>query len=172
MSIRRNVARISGSAMLVLTAAHTSFAQQMEPVAASSRLRSTETAFSPSAESQVTTRPVNMWGGVAGRVLGGGAGFFGGMMLGASEISRRSCTGEDCGLANAIIGSMIGESVGLAVGAHYGSRGRGNLAIQMLTSTAIGAAGLYSAWYAEGAAPIILGAVPVVQLLAVMAMEK
>jgi hypothetical protein len=172
MSIRSIFARISAGTMLVVTAAHTSFAQQMEPAAASSRMLSTESSFTPSAVSQVTTRPVNMWGGVAGGVLGGGAGFFGGMMLGASEISRRNCTGEDCGLANAIIGSMVGESVGLALGAHYGSRGRGNLAIQMLTSTAIGAAGFYSAWYAEGAAPIILGAVPVVQLLAVMAMEK
>jgi hypothetical protein len=172
MSIRLNFARLSASAMLMLTAAHTSFAQQMEPVAASSRVLSTESSFTPSAESQVTTRPVNMLAGVAGGIAGGSAGFLGGMLLGASEISRRNCTGEDCGLANAIIGSVIGESVGLAVGGHYGSRGRGNLAIQMLTSTAIGAAGLYSALYAEGAAPIILGAVPVVQLLAVLAMEK
>jgi hypothetical protein len=172
MSIRSNLARISVGMMLVLTVAHTSFAQRHEPIAASSRSLSTDGSWTPSVESQVTNQPANMWRGVAGGILGGGAGFVGGMFAGASDLSRRNCTGEDCGLANAILGSMIGESVGLAVGAHYGSRGRGNLAIQLLTSTAIGAAGLYGAWYAEGAAPLFIGVTPVFQLAAVLAMEK
>ena len=157
--------------MLLLTVAHTSFAQRFEPLAASPRALTSEGGTNQLEQLQIVPQRPNDLLGIAGGVVGGGAGFFGGMLLGASEISRRNCTGEDCGLANAIVGSAIGEAVGLAVGAHYGARGRGNLAVQILTSTAIGAAGLYGAWYNEGAAPIILTATPLVQLMAVLAME-
>jgi hypothetical protein len=155
--------------MLVLAVAHTSFAQRFEPLAASSRSLTSE-GGTGQLEQMVPQRPNDLLG-AAGGIVGGGAGFLGGMMLGASDISRRNCTGEDCGLANAIVGSMIGEAVGLAVGAHYGARGRGNLALQIITSTAIGVAGVYTAWHAEGFAPVILTITPIVQLATVLAME-
>jgi hypothetical protein len=157
--------------LLVLTVAEMSFAQRFEPLAASSRSQAGEAGTGQLEQVQMAPRRPNDLRGVAGGIVGGGAGFLGGMLVGASDISRRSCTGEDCGLANAILGSMIGEGVGLAVGAHYGARGRGNLALQIITSTAIGAAGLYTAWHAEGFAPIILTATPIVQLATVLAME-
>jgi len=157
--------------MLVLTVAHTAFAQRFEPIAASSIPLASEGGTGQLEQMQMVPRRPNDLLGVAGGIVGGGAGFFGGLLVGASDISRRNCVGEDCGLAQAIVGSMIGEAVGLAVGAHYGARGRGNLAVQIITSTAIGAAGLYAAWHAEGAAPIILTVTPLVQLATVLAME-
>ena len=171
MSIISNFARIAVGMLLVLTVADTSFAQRFEPLAASSRSLAGEGGTGQLEQIQMAPQRPNDLLGVAGGVVGGGAGLFGGMLLGASDISRRSCTGEDCGLANAILGSMIGEAVGLAVGAHYGARGRGNLALQIITSTAIGAAGLYTAWHAEGFAPVILTVTPIVQLATVLAME-
>jgi hypothetical protein len=154
----------------VLTVSHTVFAQRLEPLALSSRSLGSESAAPQVPQQMVAQRPNDLLG-IGGGLVGGGAGFLGGLLLGASDITHRNCAGEDCGLPGAIIGSMIGESVGLAVGAHYGARGRGNLAVQLLTSTAIGAAGLYAAWYAEGAAPVILTAVPIVQLATVLVME-
>jgi hypothetical protein len=96
------------------------------------------------------------------------AGAFGALAI----TNRGTCSGEDCGLASFIIGGAIGESIGLAVGTHYGSRGRGNVALAALASTAIGAAGLAGAFAAERAAPVILIAVPIVQLAVTLAMER
>jgi hypothetical protein len=158
--------------MLVLTVTHTSFAQRVEPMAASSRALSTEGPFRQSEASQTPNRSANASGGVAGGIVGGGAGLLGGVWAGVTLANYKRCSGEDCGLEHAIIGAVVGEAVGLAVGAHYGARGRGHLAVQLLTSTAISVAGIYAAVSAERSAPVILAAVPVVQLAALLAMER
>jgi hypothetical protein len=157
--------------MLVVIGAHTSFAQRMEPVAASRSL-STDDARRQSPENQGRRRALVTLGGVSGGVIGGGAGFVGGMLAGATWGSRSGCSGEDCGLGTAILGAALGEAIGLAVGTHLGSASRGDLLLATLTSTAIGAAGLLAAFNAEGSAPAILVAVPVVQMLAVLAIER
>jgi hypothetical protein len=123
-------------------------------------------------EYQIAIEPANMWRGAAGGVLGGGAGLVGGLLAGAWWGEADGCSGEDCGMKGAIVGAYVGAAVGLAVGTHYGSRGRGNLAVGMLTSTAIAVAGLYGIASAERAAPVILAVVPVLQFTALLAMER
>lgn len=172
MSIHSMFARLSAAAMLVVIGAHTSFAQRMEPVAASSRSVSTDDSWRQSRENQDKSRPLVTLGGVSGGVIGGGAGFVGGLLAGATWGSRGGCSGEDCALGAAILGAAVGEAIGLAVGTHLGSASRGDLLLATLTSTAIGAAGILVAFNAEGSAPVILAAVPVVQLLAVLAIER
>jgi hypothetical protein len=172
MSIRNTFARLSAAATLMLIGAHTSLAQRIEPVAASSRSVPTDgMSRRQSTENQGRSRPLVTLGGVSGGVIGGGAGFLGGMLAGAT-LGSRGCSGEDCGLGTAILGAALGEAIGLAVGTHLGSASRGDLLLATLTSTAIGAAGLVAAFSAEGSASTILVAVPVVQLLAVLAIER
>jgi hypothetical protein len=172
MSIRSTFVRIGAGVMLALIGAQASFAQRMEPLAASAHASATDATRRQSAESQVTNRHLVTWGGVGGGVIGGSAGLVGGFVAGATWGNIGACSGEDCGLGSAILAAAVGEAIGLAIGTHVGSSGRGKLAIAMLTSTVIGAAGVYVAVNAEGSAPVILAAVPVVQLLAVLALER
>ena len=162
--------------MLTMTAASLSLAQRIEPIAATLRTLTTEgnsTQPMHDASQQVPRRePMNAWRGTAGGLLGGGAGMVTGFFAGIAVAERSACSGEDCGLRNALVGGIVGEAIGLAVGAHYGSRGKGNLAFSVLTSTAIGAAGVFAAVSAEKAALPILLVVPVFQLTALLAMER
>jgi hypothetical protein len=155
-------------ALLTLAGAASSRAQRLQPVAPTIRHAAVQAAH----DAQASRDPVNSVRGIAGGVLGGGAGLFGGLLAGASIGSRGSCSGEDCGLGEAIVGAILGESLGLALGTHVAARGHGNVVLTSVVSTAIGAVGLLAAFSAERAAPLILGAVPIVQLAAVLAMER
>ena len=67
MSVRTTLSRISVGMMLTTTAASTSFAQRIEPHAASSRTLTSERDRNGA---QLTARePINPWRGVAGGVL-------------------------------------------------------------------------------------------------------
>ena len=175
MSVRTTLAQISLGMMLTMTAASSSLAQRIEPLAASSRTMMSDRDWNQkpaNGAQQMAREPINPWRGVAGGTLGGGAGLMTGFFAGAASGQGNVCSGEDCGLRNALLGAMVGEAVGLAVGTHYGSRGHGNLALAVLTSTAIGVAGVFAAISAEKAAPQILAVVPVLQLTALLAMER
>jgi hypothetical protein len=111
---------------------------------------------------------------VAGGLLAGAAGFFGGALAGAA---LTECEVEDdyCVLGGAIVGAGIGESLLMPVGVHVGDAGRGDLAPGMLASAAIGAAGLaglYISDFDPPAAPVIVVVAPLAQLLATIAIER
>ena len=172
MSIRSTFARLSAAAMLVLVGVHTSFAQRIEPVAALSRSVSTDATSRQSAQVEATKGPLLTWGGVGGGIAGGTVGVFGGMLAGVAFAHTGRCVGEDCSLGRALAGAAVGEAIGLAAGAHLGSARRGNLALAVLTSVAIGATGALALTHPSRAAPAIVLAIPVLQLAAVLALER
>jgi hypothetical protein len=172
MSIRSPFARLSAAAMLVLVGVHTSFAQRIEPVAAFSRSVSTDATSRQSAQIEATKGPLLTWGGVGGALVGGTVGILNGMLAGVAMAHIGTCAGEDCSLGAALVGAAVGETIGLAVGAHVGSAGRGNLAVSALTSLGIGAAGALALRHPGGSAPTIVLAIPLLQLAAVLALER
>lgn len=87
--------------------------------------------------------PGNPVGTVVGGVLGGTAVFFLGAIVGGNVENRYfPCHCDDPGLRGVLWGAAIGESVGLAIGAHVGNGRRGNLALDLLASAGVGAAGI------------------------------
>ena len=100
----------------------------------------------------------------------GTAGFFGGVWIGA-EINR-NCTGEFCELGGAAIGGMVGETLGLAIGAHLGNRHRGNIGLDLLTSAGVAAGGIAIAVGNDNNAGGILLVTAVVQLAATVVVER
>jgi hypothetical protein len=172
MSVYSTFARLSAAAMLVLVGVHTSFAQRIEPVAAFSRSVSTDATSRQSAQPEATKGPLLTWGGVGGGVVGVPVGIVGGLLAGVAMANIGTCTGEDCSLGAALVGAAVGEAIGLAVGAHVGSAGRGNLALAVLTSVGISAAGALALRHPSGASPSIVVAIPVLQLVSVLALER
>lgn len=113
--------------------------------------------------------PGNPLGTVVGGVLGGAAGFFAGAMVGGSVENRFfPCHCDDPGLMGVLWGAAIGESVGLAVGAHVGNGRRGNLGEDLVASLGMGAVGIAVA-FGVGEAGLLF--VPVVQVVAVATTE-
>jgi hypothetical protein len=158
--------------MLVLAAAHASFAQRIEAAAAFSRSVSTDATSRQSTQVEATKGPLLTWGGVGGGIVGGSAGLFGGLLAGVALDHTHTCMGEDCSLGQALVGAAVGETIGLAVGAHIGSASRGNLALAVLTSAGISAAGILALRHPGRAAPAIMITIPVLQLAAVSALER
>ena len=102
-----------------------------------------------------------------GGIAGGGLGVVAGGWAGA-KIREHEC--EDCGLSGLLYGAVLGGSAALPVGVHLANGGRGKLGPSLLASLALGGAGL-------GAAALtneygILLAVPVVQLVSAIAIER
>jgi hypothetical protein len=172
MSIRSRYARLSTAAMLMLVGVHALFAQRIEPLAVSWRSVSTDASARQSAQIEATKGSFLTWGGVGGALVGGTAGLFGGMLAGVTLAHIGTCAGEDCSLGSALVGAAVGEAIGVAVGAHVGSAGRGNLALAAVTSIGILAAGALVLRHPSAAAPTIVLAIPVLQLAAVLAVER
>jgi hypothetical protein len=106
---------------------------------------------------------------VGGAIVGGGLGGLAGIGVGIFVAENKHCVSDEyCGLLEALLSVVIGESIGLAVGTHYGSRGRGSLTGEILASVGVGLAGTILGAYAGGW-PILL--VPVAQLATVLALE-
>jgi hypothetical protein len=108
-------------------------------------------------------------GGVIGGLLGGAGGALAGTMIGARVAA--GCREELCQLGPALLGFGIGESIGLAVGTHFGARGRGDVALTALTSVGIMVGGMLVS-VAAGEPLIALPLVPMAQLAALLAMER
>ena len=72
---------------------------------------------------------------VAGMVAGGGAGFL------ASGATSRGCGDDMCGLLAFVVGATAGEFVGAGLGGYLGGGRRGNVWLDILAATAVGAAG-------------------------------
>ena len=110
-------------------------------------------------------------GGIVVGVAGGTALAVAGTLIGASVASP--CRGEWCQLAGAIPGFLLGESVGVATGAHIGAGRKGNLLHEILIASAISTAGVaaVASGHGSGIGPVMLGLVPIAQLAAVLALE-
>ena len=104
---------------------------------------------------------------VVGGVVGGAVGFFAGALAGA-KLTEHDC--EDCAFVGAIYGSVAGGSALLPLGIHVANRGRGNFGMSLLSSLAIGGAGLALASQFDDAGVMI--AVPVLQIVSSILIER
>jgi hypothetical protein len=159
-------------------------AQYLAPMAAR-QLDTTESAFilpstrptSDAAAPADTLPAVRREGSPIGTIVGGVIGGVAGALIGVgiAEHSTRGCHGELCGLGEALLGFSLGESLGLAVGAHVGSGSRRpeNLAVTSMTSVGIlvGGALVAAALSPVGASAIMLPLTPALQLAAAVAIE-
>jgi len=112
---------------------------------------------------------------VAGGLIGGALGLLAGGVVGTGLRQSRPCPDEQwvCNLHGAIWGATIGESVGIPLGVR--KAGGRNLGAMLAVSTGIGIAGLFAlkaSHYDSPQAPIILVAVPLLQLTASVAIAK
>jgi hypothetical protein len=159
------------SVILTSVLAVPSGAQYREPVGAQRLELSTRFEPSTAGRRDTTERPpeINAVTGIIGGLVGGAGGALAGTMIGAYSAS--GCYGELCQLGPALLGFGLGESIGLAVGTHFGAHGRGDVALSALTSVGIMVGGvLLSA--AAGDGRITLPLVPFAQLAAALAMER
>ena len=115
---------------------------------------------------------INTTGGIIGGVIGAAGGSVLGATIGVS--SARNCKGEECGLASALLGFAIGESVGLGLGTHFGSGGNGDAILTTFTSfvTLVGGGLMATAASSSGAPRILFVAVPALQITAALAVER
>jgi hypothetical protein len=117
-------------------------------------------------------------GGVAGLVVGYAIGYPLIYQPDRAADLKKGC--EDCGLGGALGAAALmalGETVGIAVGAHLGNARRGSLEADLWTSLgalALGAvvAGGVSAAGGEPPAVLVAPTVPIVQIAAVVTVER
>jgi hypothetical protein len=103
----------------------------------------------------------------AGGLIGGAVGVFAGGLAGV-RLTERDC--EDCGIVGAVYGAIAGGSALLPLGVHVANRGRGNFGLSLLSSLAIGGAGLAIATQTNSAAVMI--PVPVLQIVTSILIER
>lgn len=106
-------------------------------------------------------------------LLGGAIGFFGGGFIGYQIETDSGCSGdidEWCGVGGFLLGTAIGESLLMPIGAHAGNGGQGNLPINLLITTGIGGLGLVLAVSSNESRTLI--AIPVLQLLSSIIVEQ
>jgi hypothetical protein len=117
-------------------------------------------------------RPVSATGTIVGGVLGGAIGAFAGMAIGAA--TAEGCHGEFCGLTNVVLGLAIGESLGVGVGSHAGSRSRhhANIVLTTVTSAAILVAGTMAGVAMQQGGAVMIPLTPAMQLAAAWAIEN
>jgi hypothetical protein len=109
--------------------------------------------------------------GLVGGVIGAASGALIGGMFGG--VAASGCTGELCHLGSVAIGVGLGESFGLALGTHLGAGGRGNVALSALSSFGILFGGVLVGVSAPRGTPAIaLTIIPVIQLVAALAIER
>jgi hypothetical protein len=113
---------------------------------------------------------------MVGAGLGGAvSGFFGGMLVGWSLGGGGEICGDDpCGLYTGILGSLVGEAIGLPLGVHLANRRRGSFPLDLLTSLASVAAGVtvMAGIDPDYGGTVALAATPIVQLVATIAVER
>ncbi|MEP6620372.1 MAG: hypothetical protein ABJE47_13695 [bacterium] len=111
---------------------------------------------------------INGTGLVVAGLVGGAGGLLAGAAVGR-EIAA-GCHGEFCGLGPLILGGLIGESFGLALGAHLGS---GSTRGDRLALSTLAAAGIMTGTVLAslGGGVVILPLAPLLQLASVYAIE-
>ena len=109
---------------------------------------------------------------IIGGVVGGAAGAAIGLWI-AGDVNR-DCGGDLCGLPEAAAGFLIGESLGLAIGAHVGARSthHGRLALTALSSAGILVGGVLVGAVTGPVGLIMIPLTPALQLAAAAAIES
>ena len=113
-------------------------------------------------------------------VLGGALGGVGGTLLGLAIARQTSqgCHDDYCGLGPALLGAALGETIGIAVGAHVGSGATGSEKVVQTTLASLGIliggafAGAGLASLHGGFGEIMLPLTPVLQLAAAVLIES
>lgn len=103
----------------------------------------------------------------AGGLLGGVVGVFAGGVAGL-RLTEHDC--EDCGIVGAVYGAIAGGSALLPLGVHVANRRQGDFGLSLLSSLAIGGAGLALATQTNSAAVMI--PVPVLQIVSSILIER
>lgn len=109
-----------------------------------------------------------------GGLLGGAAGFVGGFYVGALLADGDEANDLDF-LSGGVAGATIGEGLLLPLGVHIANDRQGSYLTSAAASLGIAAAGLLAleaAHYDPPAAPIVLVAVPIAQLVTSIAIER
>lgn len=116
-------------------------------------------------------RQISEAGTLIGGLVGGAAGAFIGLAI--ASRTHMDCHVDYCGLAEGFVGLTLGESIGLAVGAHVGSRStrRANIFMTSLASTVIMAGGAGAALMLGEGGVIMLPMTPALQLAAALMIE-
>jgi hypothetical protein len=111
--------------------------------------------------------------------LGGGVvGFFGGGLVGVGmDRARDRPCGEICGLGGFLLGSIVGGSTGMAVGAHLANDRAGNVLLGSAVTLGTGVVGVLAVIAAERvvadrSAGVLLAAVPLVQIHVAVTVER
>jgi hypothetical protein len=166
------------SALFSSLAAVPSRAQYLAPVAARPlAVVSTVRPGSDNAPSRDTLAGVRREISPVGTIIGGVMGGVAGAVVGVAIASRTTmnCHGEFCGFGEALLGFGLGESIGLAVGAHVGSRSprHENIFLTSLSSVGILVGGVLGAVALDhaGGAGIMIPVTPALQLAAALAIE-
>ena len=130
--------------------------------------------------------PVHAWGGTAsaddgntastlfmvvGGVTGGTVGLFGGAIIGGTLGGGNSiCYDDPCGLEEALLGAVLGESVLLPLGVHLANHSDGNYGYSLLGSLAVGAVGIGLVGATDSAE--LLLAIPIAQIISSVLIER
>lgn len=130
--------------------------------------------------------PAHAWGGAASTdsgstvntafmvvsgVVGGAAGLFGGAIIGGTLGGGNSiCYDDPCGLEEALLGAVLGESVLLPLGVHLANHSHGNYGYSLLGSLAVGAVGIGLAGAIDSTE--LLLAVPIGQIISSVLIER
>jgi hypothetical protein len=146
----------------------------VRPLAAPSTVRPGSDAVASRDTLAAAGREISPVGTIIGGAVGGVAGALLGVAIAAQ--ASRGCQGEFCGLGEGIIGFGLGESIGLAVGAHIGSRSprHENIFLTSLSSVGILVGGVLGAVALDraGGAGIMIPLTPALQLAAALAIES
>jgi len=120
----------------------------------------------------VPEREISQIGTIIGGVGGGLVGAALGLAIGAG--SAEGCHGDMCGLGNVVLGLAIGESLGVGIGSHLGSRSphHGNVVLTTLTSAAILVGGTMLGAAMQQGGAIMIPLTPAMQLAAAWAIES
>jgi hypothetical protein len=112
----------------------------------------------------------------AGTLVGGAAGGVAGALIGLAIASRThmDCHVDYCGLAEGALGLGLGESIGLALGAHLGSRSThsAHIVTTALSSVVIAAGGTFAALMLGEGGVIMVPFTPALQLAVALVVES
>jgi hypothetical protein len=182
-----NASRLLAAALLATSGSRPIMAQRLAPLAAVTPVASRDTDLGSAIAAERTDLPFAMrtardtmpmadvpsvFGTVIGGIGGGVVGAFAGAAIGAE--SARGCHGELCGFGNVVLGFALGESIGVGIGAHLGSRSKkhDHVVLTTLSSVAILTGGAIMASSMGPLGALMLASTPMLQIAAAWGIES